>query len=123
MIAIVVDVFLLQRNVWVMVVEKAGSPLFEHRYALTMDAGSVKQESRAGWSRQFHYLRRMHIVQLAVLYQARMLFTMTALDVIECSAADIGEIDGQLNFFVNLHGYRLIVPRVSVPAVKILLCW
>src|SRR5438876_10306565 len=101
MVTIVVDVFLLQRHAWVMVVATAGLPLFEHRYALTMDPRLVKQESRAGWSRHFHYLRRMHITQLAVLYQTRMLFTMTALNVIECSAADIGEIDGQLIFFVS----------------------
>ena len=44
---------------------------------------------------------------------------MTALEVIECAVAHIGEIHGQLNFPVNFFRGSLIVPGIAVPAVKV----
>src|ERR1700682_5079769 len=118
MIAIVIDVFLLQRHMRVVVVAKDSPPRFQHGNSLTVCSGSIEQKCRAGRSQHFENLRRGNVLDFIVAHWPRMLLSMSAFDVVERATANIGEIKSQFYFSRNLYT-GLIVPGVSVPAMKI----
>src|SRR5260370_31677245 len=118
MIAIVIDVFLLQKDVRIVVVVKHSLSRFQHGNALAVRSGSIKQKCRAGWAHYFENLRRGNVFDFIVAHWPRMLLSMSAFDVIECATANIGEIKSQFYFSRNLFT-GLIIPSVSVPSMKI----
>src|SRR6267143_4035084 len=118
MIAIVVNVFLLQRNMRVVVVVKDSLPWFQHGHSLTVCSGSIKQKCRADRSHYFENLRRGDVLDFVVPHWPRMPLSMSTFDVVERATANIGEIKRQFYFSRNLFT-GLIVPGISVPAVKI----
>src|SRR5882762_2680407 len=119
MIAVIFDVFLLQANTRIVIVIKDSLARFQHWYTLPVDTRRVEQKGRTSGPYQFDDLRTSDILYLIVADGPRMLLPVTALDVIKVAATDVGEIESQLYLAGDLARVRLVVPGISVPAMKI----
>src|SRR4029453_4979752 len=121
-IAIVVEVFLLEWYVWVVVVQENGVAFLQYGGTLAVNAGRVEHERRACRAVELHNSRMGHILHFAILHRSRVLTAMRADDVIEGAALHICEIDRQLHFPREVLNLLLIVPSVPMPAMKIRSC-
>src|SRR5712692_3814888 len=116
MIPIRNQLLLLKRNARIVIVVENRLPRFQHWHALSMNRRGVEQECSSG--RTLHF-KNLCVSYFIIFHQAWMLPPMASLDEIERAAAHVGQIHGQLNFFVNFPGVSLIVPGVAVPTMKV----
>src|SRR5438067_1462404 len=83
MIAIVIHVFGLQRNIRIVIVQEDRLAWFEHRHSLTMNSRRVEHEYGASHTVYFQNVFGLLSGNLITLQVARMLPPMTAFDVVE----------------------------------------
>src|SRR5258705_13956205 len=118
MIAII-RVFRFQPHRGVVVVIKQRLSWFENRNALPMYTGRIKQEGCSSRSENLDDLLILHRLNLCVVDILRMLFLMATLDVVEGTAINVGQINCELYLFRDIVNQRLVVPCVTVPAMKV----
>src|SRR5438067_11898630 len=122
MITIIIDVLLLKSHAWIVIgIENCLSRL-KHRDALTMHNRSIKQKRSAGYAHQLDYVIERKRCDFVLAQVMRMLLLMRSFDEVEGTTAHVREVHRQLHFPMNRLAGRLLVPPVTMPAMKVILC-
>src|SRR5207249_3097320 len=97
-----------------------GPPRLQDRDRLPVDAARVEQEGRARRPGHLLNLRRIDQGGYLVLAEgARRPPPLTAAHVLEGAAADVRQVEAELQLARHVRTLRLVVPHVAVPAVEV----
>src|SRR6266478_2113766 len=121
MVPVRLEVLFLQRNLGIVVVEEYDLPRLQHRYALAVYSGGVEEERGASRPGQLRNLRCGHIRQVGRANAPRGVLPMGAPDVVERPASHVGQVEAELHFLRDVLAHLLVVPLITVPAVKVTL--
>ncbi len=117
-IPIVGEVFGLERDCGIVIVEENGVPRFEDGAGLAVDAGGIEEKGGARGSFDFDDAGGGKGFDLREPPVAGLIFAVGAAYVAKGSGTDIGEVKAELDLARNTGNRLLVVPGVAMPAVE-----
>ncbi len=123
MIPVALDVFLLQADSGIVIVEEHNVARLEERHRLPVYARRVEEERCSRWPVHHRDLRLRHLRQLSGANPPRMLPPVGPFDVVDRPATNVRQEEPELHFPWDGVGSRLLVPLVAVPAMEIACGW
>src|SRR5262245_15190691 len=119
MVPVVLPIFLLQRDVRLVIVVEDGMPPLQDRYPLAMDRAGIEEKGGTGGPCHLDDSRGRQLLDLGIPVDSGMLPAMGPDDVLKRPCFYVREVHGKLHLARDVAHRRLVVPRIRVPSMEI----